>query len=58
MRAVQYVHAHELHGAITGETTRWRTVCQQMKDPEGVARTIKLVTRVTGEVEAEVLVVV
>jgi len=58
VRAVQYVHAHELHSAVSGEAAGWGAVGQQMEDPEGIAGPIKLVTRVAREVEAEILVMV
>lgn len=58
MRAIQNVHAHELHSIVSGEAARRRTVRQQMEDSERVAGAVELVAGVAGEIEAEVLVVV
>lgn len=59
MRAVQYVHAHELDGAVAGEAARRRsTVGQEMKELEGSTGPVKFVAGMAGEVEAQRLVVV
>lgn len=58
MRAIQYIHTHILHRFITRETTRRRTVGQQMKQLKRSARTVEFVTRMTGEIKTERLVMV